>query len=203
VKRLSKLALAFVVFFVAAPPAANAGPTEWDVGLGWGLGAFGVQGDYAETQRAEGGWLMRVPLHVRVRDWEVESELQFAGGAADNQSYDEWGYGGFGFHGKRYFTLSHRRYGRDTGLHIETYLRGSAAKIEFDRPEREWVWGYGYGTGLQVRLQGGSKHRLKASFAFWMDVGRIHIGAGATDGAPRRSRIQTISFGITMLGLGR
>ena len=198
--RRNQLGLVLLLGLLAAPGTAAARPTSWDVGFGIGYGAFGVAGDYADEHHVEGGGLMRPTFHFRLGQWEGEGDLTFAYGAAEDPIFDEYGYSSVGLHAKRFFTLLHATASRDSDAHLEAYVRASARKVEVSRVAETAMWGYGYGGGLQLRTHLGHK-RARASMALWVDIERIYTGAGLAE-QPHDSRFQTITFGLTLFGLG-
>lgn len=190
---------------VAAPATAAADhrDTRFDVGMGFALGAFGVSGDFAEDNRAEGGFELRIPFHLRVFHWEGEVNVAFRGGAADG-AWDAYGASGLSFRLKRFHPIGYVENRRgNTWLHFEGYVRGGVDRIEFNRVSNEPVYGVGYGAGLQVRLMGGNR-RSKAgvSYSAFVDVGRVHVGDTGAEPGGSSATLQSITFGITLLGMG-
>ncbi len=199
-RRSRPLAPLLLLVLLSAPASVEAKPTGWDVGFGIGYGAFGVSGDYADEHHSEGGGLMRPTFHLRLGEWEAEADATYGYGAAENLSFDDYGYSSIGLHGKRYRTLLHHNPNRDSDAHLEGYVRVSARKVDVSQGAEEAMWGYGYGGGLQLRTHLGHK-RVRASMALWVDLERIYTGSGSAT-QPHDSRFQTITFGLTLLGLG-
>lgn len=181
------------------PASASAGPTRWDVGVGFGYGGFAVDGDFAADNHAEGGGLLRAPLHVRLFDWEVVGDLMAGRGAAESASFDDFELMSWGLQARRYLTLGYR-HDRDAELLLEGYLAAAARHLDLGPGDRGRQWGYGYGAGLQVRFRAGRK-AVRSSMSLWMEFERVYTAAG--DSGVGGSQIQSISFGLTLLGLGR
>jgi hypothetical protein len=186
------------------PGIAEAGreapPTQFEIGLSFEGGAFGIGGDYAQEQRAEGGGVFRVPLHVRVGDWEGSAHFFLSGGVADNDTFDHYSTNGFGASAKRYLSLSAvevgRRY-RPTFLRLDAYVRGGIDRLSVNRPESTTATAFSYGLGLKFRLQAGKRRGAKVSYGFYLDLGRMR----PLSGPQQSSTLQTITFGLTLLGV--
>ena len=188
---------------LAPATAAADRDTRFDVGVGVAIGAFGVKGDFAVDNRAEGGWELRIPLHLRVFDWEGEANVAFRGGAADG-AFDDYAASGMSFRFKRFIHLGYtENQPGNAWLHFEGYARGSVDRLHFNRVSTEAVLGLGYGAGLQVRLMGSSRRgKMGVSYSAFVDIGRVHLGSTGTEPGGTGATMQSITFGITMLGMG-
>ena len=190
---------------LAAPTTALAdrSDTTFDVGIGVAVGAFGISGDFATDNRAEGGFVLRVPFHVRVYNWEGEANIAFRGGASDG-SFDTYSASGMSFRFKRFVQLGYTESRRgNTWLHFEGYLRTSVDRMEFNRVSNDPVFGYGYGAGLQARLMGGRRSsKAGVSYSAFVDLGRVHLSSTGDEPGGGSATMQSITFGITMLGIG-
>jgi hypothetical protein len=188
---------------VPATASADHRKTRFDVGLGISVGAFGVSGEFAEENRAEGGPEVRIPFHVRVFNWEGEANIAFRSGASDGM-FEEYSASGMSFRIKRFQPIGYIENRRgNTWLHFEGYVRGSIDRMEFNRVSNEPVMGLGYGAGLQARLQGGSRRgKAAVSYAAFVDLGRVHFSSTGDEPGGGSATVQSITFGFILLGIG-
>lgn len=181
----------------AEPDVPN---TRFEMGLSVEAGAFGIEGDYARRERAEGGGVFRIPFHIRITEWEGSAHFFFAGGAADNDTFDTYGTSGFGFSLKRYLPLSASASGygrRRTVVRWDAYIRGGFDRLRVNRPDDHTATSLSYGLGLKMRLQSGRRGKAKLGYGFYLDLGRTRPISGPQDD----STLQTLTFGFTFPGV--